>query len=511
MSPRLGYFEWYRDYEEYRNQTPGFSFHPAFEILQKLRIQEDTWELRMFSKSQLLGFNMVKEYYAGAGPIKTDCLGCMVHGLVELYKFGRGIYHYDPNSLSAEPDLRWWVSEISRLLQCQVEALEIDVVSTALYWSLQEGFTIAADVFHEVSLELCRTGKVKDWTKKDIALDIVEHQILSGRLLEGEVLLRAIMKGDFNIIDVPFCSTDCCPVWDDEPERSRYWRRTITQLVAIRWIVAHPDIKHKVFRTHAIPKYDFTGGIEVNSFDLFLQGLCLSCSKSFIEGDKTTLDLIKGTPYPEGLRQRMRVLLGLPRYLPRYSFSISTSFAAQASDWETQQEAEKEDENGIEDQGGTPFTGIQIGEHLPDREQENLGWGFVGSQGASAAVNYEGGSSKFNNYHSSSQANGYVLEMGDQGSGGEEMSVNDGQFAERMSDLFQNDPTSTWQWDYPSFEQANAAGFTPVQTQYTSWPSADHLIDPPDPMSTFPGLLGTEQTPDLNLDEETTTMDTGSG
>lgn len=485
MSPRLGYFEWYRDYEEYRNQTLEFSFHPAFEILQKLRIQEDTWELRKSSESQVRGSSMVKEYYASGGPIEKDCLGCMVHELFELYKFGRGIYQNGPNSLSAETNLRWWLSEISKLLQSQVEALEIDVVSLVLHWSLQEGITIATDVFHEVSLELCRTGKVKDWTEKDIALDIVDQLILFGRLLEGEVLLRAIMKGDFNIIDVPFCSTDCCPVWDDEPERSLYWRRAITQLIVIRWFLAHPDIKHKVFRTDAIPQFSFTacGGIEFKNFDFFLEGLCLSCSKNFIEEDKTTLDLIEGIPYPEGRRQRMRVLLGLSRYLPRYGFSISTSSAAQASDCETQQEAEKEDENGNKNHGGTPFTGAQFGEHLPDREQENLGWGFVGSQGASTAVNYEGGSSTFNGYHSSPRASGYVLEMEDQVSGGEKMSVDDGQLAEQMSDLFQDHPTSTWEWNYPSFEQANLAGLTAVQTQYTSWPSADYLIDPPDPTS----------------------------
>ncbi|KAL9019401.1 MAG: hypothetical protein Q9185_003293 [Variospora sp. 1 TL-2023] len=476
MSPRLGYFEWYRDYEEYRNQTPEFSFHPAFEILQKLRIQEDTWELRKISKSQVLGYSMVKEAYTKNIPIEKHCLGCEVNELFDLYKFARGIYQNDPNSLSAEPNLRWWLSEISRLLQSQIEALEIDDISLALHRSLQEGITIAADVFHEVSLELCRTGKVKDWTKKDIALDIVDQLILFGRLLEGEVLLRAIMKGDFNIIDVPFCSTDCCPVWDDEPERSLYWRRAITQLIVIRWFLAHPNIKHKVFRTNAIPQFPFTAcsGVEVDGFDFFFEGLRLSCSKNFIEEDKTTLDLIEGIPYPEGRRQRMRVLLSLSRYLPWYGFSISTSSAAQASDCETQQEAEKEDETDNKIHGGTPFTGAQFGEHLLDREQENLGWRFVGSQGASTAVNYEGGSSTFNGYHSSPRPSGYVLEMEDQGSGGEEMSVDDGQFAERMSDLFQDNPTSTWGWNYPSFEQANAAGFTPVQTQYTSWPSADH-------------------------------------
>ncbi|KAL8989450.1 MAG: hypothetical protein Q9177_001658 [Variospora cf. flavescens] len=433
MSPRLGYFEWYKDYEEYRNQTPEFSFQPVFEILQKLRIQEETWELRKSSESQVRGSSMVKEYYASGGPIEKDCLGCMVHELFELYKFGRGIYQNGPNSLSAETNLRWWLSEISRLLQSQVEALEIDVVSLVLHWSLQEGITIAADVFHE--------------------------------------------------------------------------------LVVIRWFLAHPDIKHKVFRTNAIPQFSFTacGGIEFKNFDFSLEGLCLSCSKNFIEEDKTTLDLIEGIHYPEVRRQRMRVLLGLSRYLPRYGFFIGTSAAAQASDCETQQEAEKEDENFIKNRGGTPFTGAQFGEHLPDREQENLGWGLVGSQGASTAVNYEGGSSTFNGYHSRPRPSGYVLEMEDQGSGGEKTRVDDGQLAEQMGDLFQNDPTSTWQWNYPSFEQANLAGFTPVQTQYTSWPSADHLIDPSNPMSTFPGLLGTEQTPYLDLDEEATRMDTGSG
>ncbi|KAL8975035.1 MAG: hypothetical protein Q9197_000731 [Variospora fuerteventurae] len=519
MSPRLGCFEWYRDYEEYRNQTPEFSFQPVFEILQKLRIQEDTWELRKSSKSQVLGFSMVKEYYASGGPIEKDCLGCMVHELFELFKFGRGIYQIDPNSLSAETNLRWWLSEIARLLQSQVEALDIDVVSLALHWSLHEGITIAADVFHEVSLELCRTGKVKDWTEKDIALDIVDQLILCGRLLEGEVLLRAIMKGDFNIINVPFCSTDCCPVWDDEPERSLYWRRAITQLVVIRWFLAHPDIKHKVFRTNAIPQFSFTacGGIEVNSFDFFLAGRCpdhpkyLSCSKNFIEEDKTTLDLIEGIPYPGGRRQRMRVLLGLSRYLPRYGFSIGTSSTAQASDCETQQKAGKEDENGIEDQGGTPFTGIQLGEHLLDREEENLGWWLVGSQGASTAVNYEGGSPTFNGYHSSPRASGFVLEW----------EIKD-QVEKKWASMTANSPNK-WAIYSKTIPHRPGSGtihplnrqtqqdLRPCKPSTLPGPQRTTLIDPPDPMSTFPGLLDTEQTPDLDLDEEATRMDTGSG
>ncbi|KAL8652877.1 MAG: hypothetical protein Q9210_002433 [Variospora velana] len=517
MSPRLGYLEWYRDYEEYRNQTPEYSFHPAFEILQKLRIQEDTWELRMVSKSQVLGFNMVKEAYTeNRRDFEKDCLKCVLVELYDLYNIGRDIYQNDPDSLSAEPSLRWWFSEISRLFQSHIEALDIEVVSIALERFLADGITIAADVFYEVSLELCRTGKVTNWTERNRALDMVDQLILFGRLLACEVLLRAVMKGDFTIIDVPFYTYDCCPVWHDGPERSLYWRRAITQLVIIRWFLAHPDIKHKVFRNDGIPQlsYRICGGIQVN---FCLAGRypghpeLFSCGENFIEEDKITLDLIEEIQCSEVKRRGMRVLLGLSRYLPRYGLSIGTSSAAQALDSETQQEAGEEDENGIKDQGGIPFTGIQLGEHLPDREQENLGWEFVGSQGASAADDYEGVSSTFNGYHPRPRASGYVLEMEDSELAGEGMSVDDGQFAEQRGDLFQNDPASTWQWNYPSFEQANPAGFTPVQTQYTSWPSADHLIDPPDPMSTFPGFLGTEQTPDLNLDEEATRVDTGSG
>ncbi len=96
----------------------------------------------------------------------------------------------------------------------------------------------------------------------------------------------------------------------------------------------------------------------------------------------------------------MRAMLGLSRYLPRYGHSLGVSVAAQALDSGKQEEMEKEEENEIKDQGGYPFTQLQSGEHLPDRDQEMFGRWIVGSP---------------------LRASGYVVEMEDPQSGEERM------------------------------------------------------------------------------------------
>ncbi|KAL8927499.1 MAG: hypothetical protein Q9208_002304 [Pyrenodesmia sp. 3 TL-2023] len=479
VSPRLGNFEWYRSYEEYRNQAPEYSTHPAFDILQKLRIQENTWQLRMFSKSQFLVFNTLLEQ---ASPetledVDKNCPGCLSLMITRLYGLGRDIYENDPDSLSAEPDLRWWISQLSRIFQSRVEIVSYSAIFSALQWSLSEGIAIAADVFYEVGLELCRAEELEDWDEIHSALDMVDHLILSGRLQAGEAILKAIMKKDFDIIDVPSRNAEWYPQWDDGPMRSLYWRRAVTQLVIIRWFLAHPDIEHNVF--------GYNGS-------------------DFAEEDKTTRDLIEGIIVQESDRVHMLALRSLSRYLPRYGHSLGISAAAQDS--EKQEEAEKGDENGIKDQGGIPFTGLQFEQHPPDRGQEEFGRWIAGSQGASM-TGYEGSSSTFDGYHGRPRASGYVLEMGDLGLGEEGMRTDNEAFAERRGDSFRNNPTSTGQWTDFSSQQANQAGFMPAQTQFTSSPSANYLIDPPPSMSMFPGLQSMEQMLDRDLNEEQTRMD----
>ncbi|KAL8910018.1 MAG: hypothetical protein Q9171_004678 [Xanthocarpia ochracea] len=540
MSPRLGDFGWYQSYEEYRNQAPKYSTHPAFDILQKFQIQENTWQLRMFSKSQFLVFNtLLKQVSPGTvSEFNKDCSGCLFNMFAMLYRLGRDTYENDPNSLSAEPDLRWWISQVLRILQSRVETIGFQPILMALRWSLSEGIAIAADVFYEVGLDLCRAEELDDWVDIHYALEMVDHLILGGRLQAGEVLLRAIMKEDFGTIDVPSRMSEWDPQWDDEPMRSLYWddepmgllywRRAVAQLVIIRWFLAHPVAEHNVFGNNSISKYSTRGcgGLQVNNTHFCLAGRChcdpeyFSFGEDFTKEDKVARDLIEGTDFQEPSRVLMRAMLGLSRYLPRYGHFLGISVAAQALDSEKQEEAGKEDENGTKDQGGTPFTQLQSGEHLPDRDQEEFDRWIVGSP---------------------LRASGYVVEMEDPESGEEGMRTVNQAFAEQRGDPFRNKPTSTGQWTDPPFEQANRAGSTPVQTQFTPWPLADYLIDPSlsmatfqsagpmatfqstEPMATFQSAgpmatfqstgpfatsQSTEQTQDRDLDEEQTRMDT---
>lgn len=517
VSPRLGDLEWYRSYEEYRNQAPKYSTHPAFGILQKLQIQENTWQLRMFSKSQSLGFNtLLKRVSPGTfSDLNKDCSGCLFGMVTMLYRLGRDTYENDPDSLSAEPDLRWWISQVSRIFQSRVETIRFNIILLALQWSLSERIAIAADVFYEVGLELGRAEELDDWDDIHDALQMVDHLILGGRLQAGEVLLRAIMKEDFDTIDVPCRIFESDPQWDDEPMRllywddesirslywyaepmlSLYWRRAVAQLVIIRWFLAHPDIEHNVFGNNDISEYSVRqcGGLQVNNTHFCLAGHCpghpeyFSRGEDFITEGRVARDLIRGTDFSEVERVRMEAMIGLSRYLPMYGRFLGVSIAAQALDNEKQEEAGNEDENGIKDQGGTPFTQLQSGEHLPDRDQEEFGRRPVGSP---------------------LRASGYVVEMEDPESGEEGMRTVNEAFDEQRGDPFGNKPTSTGQRTHPPFEQANRAGSTPVQTQTTPRPLADYLIDPSKSMATSPRLQSTEHTQDRDLDEEQTRMDT---
>ncbi|KAL8904025.1 MAG: hypothetical protein Q9207_003543 [Kuettlingeria erythrocarpa] len=528
VSPRLGDIEWYRSYEEYVNQAPTYSTHPAFDILQKLQIQENTWQLRMFSKFQVLGFNELlkrvsPETFCG---LHKDCLECLFYMIKELYRLGRETYENDPDSLSAEPDLRWWISQVSRIFQSSVERIRLHIILLALQWSLSEGIAIAADVFYEAGLALGRAEKLEDWADIHDALHTVDHLILGGRLQASEVLLRAIMKEDFDTIDMPSRpmsewdphwddesmrslswgdesmqsfnwddETMRSLYWDDEPMRSLYWRRAVAQLVIIRWFLAHPDVEHNVFGDNGISEYSVEQcfGLQVNNTHFCLAGRCpdhpeyFSGGEDFTEEDKVARDLIEGTDFQEVDRVRMRAMLGLSRYLPMYGHSLGISVAAQALDSEMQEEAGKEDENGTKDQGGTPFTQLQSGEHLPDRDQEMFGRWIVGSP---------------------LRASGYVVEMEDQESGEKGTRTVNEAFDEQRGDPFRSKPTSTGQLTHPPFEHANRAGSTPVQTQFTPRPLADYLTDPSKSMATSHRLQSTEQTQDRDLDEELTRMDT---
>ena len=520
VSPRLEDFEWYQSYEEYRNQAPKYSTHPAFGILQKLQFQENTWQLRMFSKSQLLGFNTLLKQVS-SGEIRNHCSACLFHMFERLYRFGRDTYENHPNSLSVKPDLLWWISQVSRIFQSRIETIRFHTILLALQWSLSEGITIAADVFYEVGLELCRAEELDDWDDIHDAFRMVDHLILGGRLRAGKLLLRTIMKEDFDIIDVPSRMSEPGPQRDDEPMRllywdvenirslywnaepmlSLYWRIAVAQLVIIRWFLAHPDIEHNVFGNNGISKYSVTrcGRLQVNNTHFCLAGRCprhpeyISGGEDFTRMDKVARDLNEGTDFKKADRVLMRAMLGLSRYLPRYGRFLGISFAAQALDSEKQEEAGKGDESRIKDQAGTPFAQLQSRGHLPDRDQEEFGRLIVGNP---------------------LRAGGFVVEMEDPESAEEGMRNVNEAFAEQGGDPFRNKPTSAGQWTDPPFEQANRAGSTPVQTQFTPRPIADYLIDPSSSMATFQSagpmatFQGTEQTQDRDLDEEQTRMDT---
>ncbi|KAL8859003.1 MAG: hypothetical protein Q9178_004484 [Gyalolechia marmorata] len=537
VSSRLGDFEWYQSYEEYRNQAPKYSTHPAFGILQKLQIQENTWKLRMFSKSQFLVFNTLLKQVSPGTCLENhkNCTGCLLGMFVKLYRLGRDTYENDPDSLSAEPDLRWGISQVLRIFQSGYEKIRFRTILLALLWSLSEGDAIAADIFYEVGQETLLADEL-DWNDKHDALNVVDHLILGGRLQAGEVLLRAITKQGFATIEnVPSRMSEEDPQWDWKPTRSLYWddesmrllcwddetirsfywdgktigsfywddvplqllygRRASAQLAIIQWFLAHPDIEHNVFGNNGISKYSVRGcgGLQVNNTHFCLDGRCPSRPEFFsgvediTKEDKVTRDLIEGTDFQEEDRIRMQAMLGLSRYLQRYGHFLRISVAAQALDNEKQEEAGNEGKNGIKDQGGTPFTQLQSGEHLPYMDQEEFDPWIVASP---------------------LQPSGYVVEMEDPESGEEGMRTVNEAFVAQRGDPFRNKPTSTGQWTDPPFEQANRAGSTPVQTQFTPRALADYLIDPSMFTATFPRLQSTEQTQDRDFDEEQTRMDT---
>ncbi|KAL8748759.1 MAG: hypothetical protein Q9184_007103 [Pyrenodesmia sp. 2 TL-2023] len=517
VSPRLGHLDWYRSYEEHHNQAPEYSLHPGFEILQILQIRDNICLPQMFSKSQFTWATMwLKEASSVNSPeSKKDYFGCVLREVEALYLFRRATHENDPDSLSADPILLpRWKSEVLGLYPHTVDAVGISMTADDLDSFLWDGTDVPANVSCEVGLELCRAAKSKNWCSMLIALHLLDHLILRGRVLAGKALLRAIMKQDFDTIDVPSRISEGDSQWDDEPMRLLYWRRATTQLAVIRWLLEHPKIKYEVFGSNGTPKHSFTtcGGLQVNHSHFCFAGLCpdqpefLSGGQNLTEGDKITRDLIDGLQFTETDRLRMRAVLGLSWYLPRYGHSMRFSAAAQALDSEMQEEVGEKDENGIKDQGGIPFNGLQFGEYHPDEEQDERSWWIAGSQEAPIA-DYEGSSSTFDGYHRRPPASGYVLEMEDLPLG-EEMRIDNEPFDDQWGDPFRNDPTSTGQWTDFSSEQADQAGSMPVQTQFTPWLSANSLIDPPESMSTFPELQHTEPMPNQDLNEEQTRMDT---
>lgn len=398
------------------NKAPDFSPHPLFKTLQKLRIQENTWELRKFKETQ---FTLLRDAYIATNIPDSNhyiqrCLGCVLHIVADFYTSARRANN-DKN-LPAEPSPRWWASEFSRILQSRIENIGIAEVSHFLHWSITARITTAADVFSEVCLELCRAEMSKPWGEIHAALGVVDYLILSGRLPAGETILRAIMKEDFQKIAVQFGNIDYDLLQEDDPWKSLYWRRSITQLIVIRWFLTHPDLRHNVFGNNDISEFSFIGnGVEINDNYLCLAEGCsdhfgfVSGAENFIEEDKITRDLIEEVDISEDARQCMLALLGLSRYLPRYGPFLSNNLAPQASDYKEQEQAEKQSEMEPEDQGGFLSTGLQLGQDLPDKQHEELDWWIMGSQ--RPLLDGHGVSSNFDRWSTSPGPGGYVLEL----------------------------------------------------------------------------------------------------
>ncbi|KAI4249486.1 MAG: hypothetical protein L6R42_008968 [Xanthoria sp. 1 TBL-2021] len=315
-SPQLSNVGWYTSYKEYRNNSPEYSFHPVFQNLKKLRIQEDTYELRMFNMSKIKESFLITEKvfpqdFIGEDSTiggNNDCLGCTLKEGMLIYDVCRTTYDNDPSSLSAEPNLLLWVSEISRLLQSKVERINIHMIWLLMEWSLSNRCVNAVDVFYDIGLEMCRAKKSEDWLEIHYALDMVDSLMFRGRFLAGKTLLRAILKEEFHIIDTPRQNRVPHPKWDKASMQSLYWRRGTTQLDVIRWFLAHPDLTHKIFGDDDIPNFSLGSGPALLDVNLHF---CFSGGEDWTEEDDITRDLMGERVCDKDVQLHMFIMLAL--------------------------------------------------------------------------------------------------------------------------------------------------------------------------------------------------------
>ncbi|KAL8769673.1 MAG: hypothetical protein Q9209_004470 [Squamulea sp. 1 TL-2023] len=485
VSPRLGNVEWYRSYKDHRNSPPGYLFHPVFQKLQKLRLPENTYELQMFNQlkfeenslimEEVFSRNLIAENSAIRGEIgedsttggKNDCtMGCTFM-VMHIYDVCRTTYDNDPGSLSAEPNLQCWVSEIARLFQSKIESINIHIMRLAMDWSFDNRYANAVNVFYEVGLEMCRAKKSDDWRERHEALDMVDSLILRGRVRAGETLLRAIMKENFNIIDTPCQNHVPHPKWHNEPMQSLYWRRGTFQLNVIRWFLAHPDLTQKIFGDDDIPEFSLGTfrGLKVNNLVL-----CFAVNEDWTEDDRITVRLFKERDCAKYLHDRMFIPLGLSLYLPRYGRSALRD-RYQKGFVET--EDENEDTNEDEDDDTEKDEDGMMSVERDTAPESNLGLADGNS---------------FTGQHVLGLSSGeYIAQIGQLGTEGEGTKTNVEPSAEQWVGPFLGNLTSADQWNDLFFEQITQAGFVPEETQPILEPSAGYENAPPNFMPVIPG------------------------
>lgn len=294
-----------------------------------------------------------------------------------------------------KPSRRWWASEIARVFQSRVDTIDISDIVVALEWSVLKENVVAAGVFCEVLLEVCRARRAKEptsWQQKNDALHLVDHLIFLARFQAGEALLSTIMKDDFHKVAVPLRNTDWEPKWDVTSLQSMYWSRGITQLIVIRWFLLRPELIRSMFeRTegglriydlHSCPrKNDW----ECECFHCFRDGLSLfSEANSYGKGDKTARLLIGDLDREDSARGRMLDVMIVSRFLPRLGHRLYS---------DEQGEAEVEDE-----------------EYPLQQKQVELDEWIMEAQRLSSPVHDEV-SSTFEGCATSSRPGGYILEM----------------------------------------------------------------------------------------------------
>ncbi|KAL8718883.1 MAG: hypothetical protein Q9181_008137 [Wetmoreana brouardii] len=514
VSPRLSNFEWFRAYKEYRKSSPKYSFHPMFETLQKLRIQDTTYELRMFNKSKLTDFYLLVEDAFSQNLLGEDfpvpnnhCLGCNFTTLLDLYNVCRTAYEDDPCSLSAEPNLQWWVSEISRLLQSEVESIYTHLICQAMEWSLSNRYVNAVDVFYEVGLEMCRAKKSEDWPETNYALDMVDSLIFRGRFLAGKTLLRAIMKEEFHIIDTPCQNHVPHPKWDNALMQSLYWRRGTTQLDVVRWFLAHPDLTLKIFGDDDVPKISLgtVDGLRVNNLVF-----CFAENEDWTEEDSITQYLINERGCDKYFKLRIFIMLALSRYLPRYGESklhdrFQGGSVLKPEDEHEDADEDEDDDTDKDEDGmmsveqdtapesnlaladGTSFTRPHPDTNTLDMEQEDFGWTALGSQRQPTPGPGEP-PSVFDCEFLGLSSGGCVAQIGQLGTEGEGTRTNAEPSAEQNRDPFLGNLMFSDLWDDSFFEHINQAGFMPEETQPILGPSADYQITPSNYIPMIPKL-----------------------
>ncbi|KAL8718516.1 MAG: hypothetical protein Q9225_004365 [Loekoesia sp. 1 TL-2023] len=485
VTPQLEDVEWYRDYQVYRSKSPRFFIVPVCQKLQELRVVVHTfkmWTSRLL-KSQGLQ-TLLEEIQSGnhednALARRTNCPVCTVKGVMQLNDICRNSGEKDFQDLPVRPDLLWWVSEILKLLQSM---------------GLIEG---NPQFVSQVGFKMYRISGSEDVQEKHLALHLVDHVIIRGQLRAAEEFLKEVLQEDFDRIDSPSREPLPDPGWSTETcTHSLYLRRATIHLAIIRWFQARSDLTQKIFGCWGIPKSFVTrcGGLQINDHHFcFISALnshhdCVSYGERFseewfTEEDWITRRLIQGLDFNEYEQHRMRILLGLSRYLLRCGESMFDSTIVEVSnnkiidkDGRVSSAEYRESKFDLERANDNPFSGPQADEFLLGMEQGEFGWGDVGSQ-EELFAGFRENSSAFNCKSNDPQIGGYTAGVSQSGLGEQGMSINVEPFAQHRG-FSPPSFTFTEQRNRPSFEGMNRTEFMREEIQTGPGLFADWLNTP---------------------------------